>query len=309
MSDYLTWCEGVRYLPLSTPGATLQSANEIKVATLPDKSMVLLKTIRPEVVYIRRLKVLGEVGYALLDYHLNPAERVTPNVCPISENTLWRQFIQGLPGEIWRGNLYIQRQNLETVDLQIVEQVLDSRHAQRIALLDFIFLCQDRSARNWIVDNYDQFRAIDNGMFWAYKGRYADKETVKTGKVDHLNHPMEALVSRDAKFSFQGGIFSSLYAGRPINDGLMAWLYQIDWQQYFSDLNSLIGVLGYPFSFIDDWRFMRLETRARWLLGRRRFPTVAEVFGEEWQRLIDQPEGATKEEWRLEWETENLEIQ
>lgn len=300
-SDYLTWCEGVRYLPLTLPGAKLESANTIRVCTLPSGDMVLLKITRPDVVYIQRLKVLGEAAYSLLDYHLSPRERVTPNVCPVSENTLWRQFIQGLPGEIWRGNLFKTKQNLELADLEIVERILSSRHAQRIALLDFIFLCQDRSARNWIVDNSGQFWAVDNGMFWAYKGRYADKETVRTGKVDHLNHPMDTLISRDGgEFSFRGGIFSSLYAGRIINDGLLAWLYQIDWRQYLRELNSLIGVLGYPYTLIDDWRFVAMRMRMNWLISHRKFPTVGEA-GRVWQNLINRPEGS-EEIWILEWE-------
>jgi hypothetical protein len=311
----------MRYLPLNLPGSTLQSANRIKVSTLDSGALVLLKVIRPEVVYIPRLKILGEVAYSLFDYHLNPAERVTPNVCPISENILWREFIQGLPGEIWRGQIYKETENLQVADLVIVDHILNSRFAQRIALLDFIFLCQDRSARNWIRDNKNRFWAVDNGIFWAYKGRYADKETLRTGKVNHLNHPMEALVSRDAKFSFQIGIFSALYAGRKINDGLLAWLYQVDWRQYLRELNGLIGVLGYPFSFIDDWRFIMLEVRANWLLEKRRFPTAVEAFGDEWQQLIGRPEvffvrkwqqltGQTKTVkgvWKIKWETENLE--
>jgi hypothetical protein len=301
LSDYLAWCEQIRYLPLNLPGVKLQSGNEIRVCTLPSGEMVLLKIIR-DVVYIRRLKVLGEVAYSLLDYHLNPAERVTPNVCPVSENILWRQFIKGLPGEVWRGNIYKVKQSLDLVDLEIVEQILDSRSAQRIALLDLIFLCQDRSARNWIVvDNKKRFWAVDNGMFWAYKGRYADRKTVETGKVDHLNHPMGALVSRNAKFSFQGGVFSSLYAGRQINDGLLAWLYQVDWRQYLQELNGLIGVLGYPYSFVNDWRFEAMRIRANWLLEVRRFPTVNEATGNVWQNLVDRP-GGSEEVWKIEWE-------
>jgi hypothetical protein len=305
LSDYLAWCEQVRYLPLNLPGSTLQSANKVKVVTLDGGALVLLKTIRPEVVYIPRIKILGEVAYSLFDYHLNPAERVTPNVCPISENTLWREFIQGLPGDVWRGKIYKETKSLEVADLVIVDQILSNRFAQRIALLDFIFLCQDHSARNWIKDK-NRFWAVDNGMFWAYKGRYADKETVRTRKVDHLNHPMEALVSHNAKFSFQIGLFSSLHAGRLINDGLLAWLYQVDWRQYLQELSRLISVLGYSFSIISDWRFKTLGTRKNWLLENRRFPTVPEAFGDEWQKLIDQPEGG-EEVWKIEWETENLE--
>lgn len=308
----------MRYLPLNLPGAKLQSANEIKVITLENGALVLLKVIRPEVVYVPRLKILGEVAYSLFDYHLNPAERVTPNVCPISENILWREFVQGLPGDIWRGSIYKETKSLDGADLIIINQILSDRFAQRIALLDFIFLCQDRSARNWIKDSKNRFWAIDNGMLWAYKGKHADKETVKTGKVDHLNHPMEALVSCDENFSFQIGIFSSLYAGRQINDGLMAWLYQVDWRQYLRQLNSLIGVLGYPFSIIDDWRFKMLEVRANQLLEKRRFPTTAEVFSDEYQQYIGPPKvfytskpypsapdeiKKPEEVWKLEWET------
>jgi hypothetical protein len=302
-SDYLNWCNQTRRLPQNFPAATLESANTIKVGELPDGAMVLLKVIRADVVYIRRLKILGEVAYSLLDNHLNPAERVTPNVCPVSKNTLWRQFVQGIPGEIWRGNLYKTKQNLDLADLEILERVLNSRYAQRIALLDFIFLCQDRSARNWIIDNRERFWAVDNGMFWAYKGRYADKETVRTGEVSHLNGPMDALLSpsNGGGFSFQGGIFSSLYAGRQINDGLIAWLYQVDWPRYLGELGQLIGALGYPHSLVNDWRFAALRKRAEWLTVKRRFPTAAEATGDEWQGLIDRPAG-TEAVWRLKWE-------
>ncbi len=314
MTDYLNWCDQMRYLPLNLPGSTLQSANRIKVSTLDSGALVLLKTIRPEVVYIPRLKILGEMAYSLLDYHLNPAERVTPNVCPISENILWREFIQGIPGEIWRGELYKNMESLDVADLAIVGKILSDRNAQRIALLDFIFLFQDRSARNWVIDRDGNFWAIDNGMFWPYKGKHADKKTIRTGEIDHLNHPMEAiiptLVHPNGSFNFQIGIFSSLYAGRPIDDGLMAWVYQVSWRQYLRELNGLISVLGYPFNMIYDWRFKMLRTRAKWLLENRRFPTMAEAFGPEWKRLIDQPEICIEEwkiEWKIEWETEYLE--
>jgi hypothetical protein len=287
------------------PGANLKSGNKIKVITLSGDVSVLLKVIRPEVCYIPRIKVLGEVAYSLFDYHLNPAERVTPNVCPISENILWREFIQGLPGEIWRGTIYKETQSLEAADLKIVDRILQSRFAQRIALLDFIFLFQDRSARNWLWAWKGRFWVVDNGMLWVYNGRHVDKDTVRTGEIDHLNHPMEALVSRKSVFSFRIGLFSSLYAGRQINDGLLAWLYQINWLQYWRELNNLVGVLGYPFCVIGDWRFSALKGRANWLLEKRRFPTANEAF-DDWQQFIDQPTDG-KEVWEIEWETENLE--
>jgi hypothetical protein len=87
-----------------------------------------------------------------------------------------------------------------------------------------------------------------------------------------------------------------------VNDGLLAWLYQVNWRQYWRYLNSLIGVLGYPFCIVGDWRFSALKRRANWLLENRRFPTVAEAFGNEWQQFIG------KEIWKIEWEIENLGI-
>ena len=309
MSDYLTWCEQMRHLPFTLPGAKLQSANKIKMVTLDSGELALLKIIRSEVVYIPRIKILGEAAYSLLDYHLSPAKRVTPNVCPVSENILWREFIQGLPGEVWRGTIYKATKSLEAADLKIVDQVLSDRFAQRIALLDFIFLYQDRSARNWIKDSKNRFWAVDNGMLWLYQGRHADKETVRTGGVDHLNHPMEALVSHEAKFEFQIGIFSSLYAGRIINDGLLAWLYQIDWRQYLIDLSKVIQPL-YPVDIVSDWRFCQLLHRIEWLLHYRRFPTAKETQKKDWQNLTSKPsqeEMMGKEIWEIEWETENSE--
>jgi hypothetical protein len=302
ISDYQLWCDKVKTLPLDLPGAKLQSGNEIKVVTLEDGENLLLKIISDDVVYIPRLKVLGEVAYALFDYHLNPAERVTPNVCPVAPNILWRQFIPGLPGEIWRGKLYKAKRSLDAADLIIIKQVLESRFAQRIALLDFIFLCQDRSARNWIKDGRNRFWAIDNGMLWPYQGCHADKETIRTGRVDHLNNPIEALISYDQEFEFKNGIFSSLYAGNTINDGLLYWLSEINWEQYFIELRQLISQpLDYPLSTVYDWRFAQMKSRAEWLLSHRRFPTVSETSLDEWKNLICKPAGGIAI-WTRQWE-------
>jgi hypothetical protein len=104
------------------------------------------------------------------------------------------------------------------------------------------------------------------------------------------------------------GLFSSLFAGRIINDGLLAWLSQVDWRQYLRELNQFISILGYPFSLIDDWRFIMLRARSTWLLEKRRFPTAAEAFGDEWWRLIDRPR-LWEEIWKIKWEIENLETE
>lgn len=301
MTDYLTWANEIRQIPFDTPGQPLPSHNEVEIVCLPGYDKLVKKTIGDHVVYIPRLNILGELTYSLLDYHLNPAERVTPNVCPVSRNQLWRQFIHGIPGEQWRANLYAEKKSLEGADLAIVDRILCNRSGQRIALLDYITLCQDRSARNWIINGL-RFWAVDNGIFWPYRGRYADKRVVETGRVSHLGEPMAALVSPDRKFNFKIGIFSSLYAGSLINEGLLAWVFQIDWDQFFEDLGNLVEPLGYPGEIVDDWRFERIKTRAETLLRMRRFPTVTETALIDWQRLIQRPADG-KEVWRRQWET------
>ncbi len=305
MTDYSTWCKQARELPLDLKGAFLESANKVSVIVTDKDEKLLLKIIRDDTKYVPRLKILGEVAYSLLDYHINPAERVTPNVCPVSPNTLWRQFINGKPGEDWRGDLYAEKGSLGGADLVIVDRILESRYAQRIALLDFIFLCQDRSARNWLEDD-GQFWAVDNGMFWPYNGRHADKETIKTGKTDHLNNPIEAIVPDDFQFSFKIGIFSSLFAGHMINDGLLIWLNQIDWGDY---LNGLVNVaayeLDYPPAIVDDWRFGDVRKRLTWMLEKRRFPSLRETQNGEWEDLISSEMG--EKWWQREWEIRHLE--
>lgn len=296
---YQTWCNQIRSLAPDIRGTRLESVNDVRVMK-HDGEMILSKTISDTVVYIPRLKLLGEMAYALFDWHIDPEKRVTPNACAVSRNTIVRQFIEGWPGEVWRGELYRQKSNLESADLVIVDRILESPSAQRIALLDFIFLCQDRSARNWI-EHDGVFYAIDNGMFWPWKNRYIDKKALYTGSVDHLKPPMEAIVSYDSQFSFRNGIFSSLYAGHGISDLLLKHLAEFDWSQYLADLAEIIKPLGYPLKLMIDWRFNQIGERAAWLLGKCRFPTAAETYNDDWQSLIIKPADGV-EVWEREWE-------
>jgi len=301
MTEYKAWCEKIKVLPVDLPGAKLDSANKVKVIILEDGEAVLLKIIRPEVCYVPRIKALGEIAYALFDWYLDTENRVTPNVYATSPTEIWRQFIPGLTGETWRGHLYEREGALEAADLMIIDCILKSQSAQRIALLDFIFLCQDRSANNWLKSNKG-FYAIDNVMFWPYKGRFADKLTMETGRVAHLSPPMNALVSTDSKFSFRIGIFSSLYAGRKISDSLLAWLSQIDWPQYLDDLGQLgCKPLGYSQALIADWRFAQIKSRVKWLLRKGCFPNGKGRDNDGWRDLIGKPQKGA-EVWQREWE-------
>lgn len=305
--SYLDWCEKLKTFSALTdgidiPGVWLNSANSVKVVDF-DSQKIVQKIISPGQPYIPRIKALGEIACALLDYHLSPENRVTPNVYASSPMVIWRQFILGEVGELWRENLHTATRNLDQADLLITGHI-NSPSAERIALLDFIFLCQDRSGRNWLKSD-KQFWAIDNAMFWPYHGRFADKETIKTGKVKHLQHPIKALIYIGNEFKFRNGIFSSLWAGRNLSGELYHLLTQIDWEQYFYELGHLIcAPLVYPFEFIDDWRFWQLQQRAEWILERRRLPDANDI--EFWQLFITQP--LSKQSiWRREWEIWYLE--
>ena len=108
MVDYIAWCNQVKELPLDLKGDLFESVNEVRVIRVDKDIRLVLKVIRDDTKYISRLKILGEVAYNLFDYHLG-SQRVTPNTCPVSPNTLWRQFIPGETGDKWRGNLYTKK--------------------------------------------------------------------------------------------------------------------------------------------------------------------------------------------------------
>ncbi len=306
--NYQQWCEKVKTPPSTyLTDERMNSGNIVRCITLESGQQLLLKIISPSRPYVDRIKALGEVAYALFDWYLGTKERVTPNVYAATHDTIWRQFIPGTLADAWRGELYLAKGSVEAADLIIAHYISESASAERIALLDFIFLCQDRSTNNWLRAADGRFYAFDNGMFWPYKGRFADKWAIGSGDVGHLRPPMEALIS-EKKVKFGIGLFSSLYAGQPVDLQLLDQISEIDWNGYLTELAELVcEPLGYPFEIIGDWRFDQVQARAEWILGKWRFPDVAEAQGEEWQALIDRPlEG--KDVWQREWEIEHLKM-
>lgn len=304
--SYGEWCEKVKHLsPADMSGIPLNSENTIRRVVLDDGLPAILKIISPQRPYVPRIKALGEVAYALLDYHLDSDRRVTPNVYAQSPDVIWRSWIKGRTGENWRGDLYEHFTDLERADREIVSFIEDSPSAERIALLDFIFLCQDRSGNNWLKDSEGHFWAIDNAMFWTYRGRFADKRAIRTGRVHHLKPPFEALVSQGG-FKFRNGVFSSLYAGHNLSGGLYQRLEAIDWNAYFYTLSNLAAPpLMYPYEIVNDWRFTQLQRRAAWILDKKRFPKMDDLWGA-WQLLVDMPPDGI-EIWDRQWEIRLLE--
>jgi len=300
MSDYLGWVTSVAgRLSPDLPGTQIASGNYIKHICFPFGDM-LYKEFSLERPYVPRVKILGEVAYSLFDYHMSPATSVSPRVYPISRSAIWREFLPGTTGEMWRGDLYFDYKNLDRADGVINELIQVSRSAERIALLDLIFMCQDRSARNWVV-HQGFFYAVDNGMLWPYKGRFADKLTVETRSVKHLKKPMLALIPEDGIIKFKAGIFSALYAGLACSDDLLNCLYDFNWAEYFNDLRELAEYI-YPANIVDDWRFQLVKNRVKWLIEESRFPTVEEAYLQ-WNSLVETKPSGGKDVWRIEWES------
>lgn len=306
MSEYMDWVDRVSQIPFDfdTEGAIpLESHNDIEVISLNTGEKLVRKTITDHVVYVPRINILGSVAYSLFDYHLD-GERVTPNVCPVDKNKVWRQYVVGYSGDDWRGHLYSDTKGLASSDLAIVDAILNTPSAQRIALLDFVFMCQDRSARNWLKSGNVNFWAIDNNMLWPYRGRQVDKRVIETGNVDHLADPINALVPSGNKFTFGIGIFSSAWASRPVGLDLLIGLNKFDWEGYFDDLSQLIAPLGYPKLLIDDWRISQIFNRVEYILARGAFPTRKDLT-KEWGSFTEKIKGGV-EVWKRKWEINNF---
>jgi hypothetical protein len=260
------------------------------------------KTIKPERPYIPRLMGLGEVAYALLDHHLSPYQRVTPNVYAAAPDVIYRSYLAGETGDLWRAELHRETGAIPSADSLIERHLERAWSAERIALLDMITLYQDRSARNWLKAP-DQFWALDNGILWPWQGRHVDKQAIQTGSVEHLQPPIrEVLVHETHRFEFKSGVFSTVWAGRELTGELHQRLGNLDWAAYFDQLASLIcEPLGYPLEIVRDWRLLSLKRRAEWLYQHGRLPTRTEIFKLAWQPMIE-PGAGDPEYWRPAWE-------
>jgi hypothetical protein len=238
--------------------------------------------------YVPRLKALGEIAYSLFDQHLE-GERVAPDVCATNKMTLWRTYMPGQTGDKWRGTLYRDHGSLELADQMIFDTIRLEGSAERIALLDWIFLPQDRSGANWTFDQESgRFYAIDNGMLWSYLSRHVDRYTIQTGSVDHLNPPVRDVLIKHADEPEYGiGIFTDTLAGRSIDRDLLGLLNDFNWIAYSIALKDAIQPLDYPAWLANDWRFTQVKQRGEWLIEHGQFPSVHEIFRGDWRTLID----------------------
>jgi len=177
------------------------------------------------------------------------------------------EFLQAVPGDEWRGHEYRNLGNLPRADAFCRAVIEGHPDAERIALLDFLTINQDRSARNWVTDLGQRFYAIDNGMAWFHE--YPDTDGWKIGCVID-----DVLIQRDP-WRFISGVFTTSYAGRTLSATLGAQLMALNWKLFCKNLDLSCQWLGLS-NLSLDWRFTGIKRRLEWILRYSRFPMAAE---------------------------------
>lgn len=192
-----------------------------------------------------------------------PQEMGRVRVCQV----IHRYYKNAVPGDEWRGHEYRNRGNLEETDIYCRSVIESHPEAERIALLDFLTINQDRSARNWMTDLGRRFYAIDNGMAWFHE--YPDSDDWKIGCVID-----DVLIQRDP-WRFISGIFTTSYAGRRLSATLGAQMAAFSWLLFCENLDLSCWWLGLS-QLSEDWRFLGLKRRFDWIKRKDRFPTADE---------------------------------
>lgn len=265
-------------------------SNEIGLLRLPDGLEVVQKVMLSSPKYHQRRKALTEMVHAWLDeglgegwvvpltfaesfmnngYYLKqwgqPAEPGRKRVCQVVH-----QYMEAAPGDEWRGAEYRRFGNLPEADLYCRSIIEAHPDAERIALLDFLTINQDRSARNWITNGGIKFWAIDNGMAWFHE--YPQSDAWKIGTV------IDDVLIQVNPWQFISGVFTTSYAGRVLSSDLRAKLMAFDWPQFCRNIDMSCKWLGLP-PLSEDWRFEGLRRRMVWIAQMGEFPTAAEYRG------------------------------
>lgn len=260
-------------------------SNEIGLWQLGNRQ-ILQKVMLTAKKYHQRRKALTEMVHAWLDEglggnHIVPytyAEEFEPigrymavwgdkpkdperlRVCQVVHD-----YLEAIPGDEWRGVEYRWLGNLVKADAYCREVIESHPDAERMALLDFLTINQDRSARNWIVGG-GRFYAIDNGMAWFHE--YPDTSDWKLGCT------IDDVILQKEPWRFISGIFTTSYAGRLLSAELLGGLRTFDWQIFSDNLDLSCEWLGLP-ALSGDWRFLGLRRRLEWIRQTGYFPTAA----------------------------------
>jgi hypothetical protein len=261
--------------------------NEIGLLKIGDRN-ILQKVMLTSHKYHQRRKALTEMVHAWLDEGLG-GQRVVPlTYAEAFEPTpgyhkLWgerpkevgrirvcqvvHEFLQAVPGDEWRGHMYRTLGNLPEADIYCRATIESHPDAERIALLDFLTINQDRSARNWVTDLGVRFYAIDNGMAWFHE--YPESDDWKIGCV------IDDVLIQVGTWRFISGVFTTSYAGRMLSLDLLTKLYTFDWKLFCQNLDLSCQWLGLP-PLSSDWRFLGLRRRFEWIAENGRFPAADE---------------------------------
>ena len=262
--------------------------NEVARACVSDGSEVVMKVMLANKKYHQRRKALTEAVMYLLDVGLG-GERVVPDLyIELFELTdaytnAWgvknaegakrvcsviRGFAPGGPGDEWRGVEYKQRGHLPHADAHCKSVIDFHPDAERISLLDFITINQDRSARNWVTDHGKRFYAIDNGMAWFHEYPYSNDWKYGCAVDD--------VILQLNPWQFISGVFSTSWAGRPLSPVMQAALDNFDEIDFLQGVEVAARAVGFPAGISEDWRFEGLLRRLRWIRDNGRQPTVTE---------------------------------
>ena len=287
----MTWKEKIKPL-LDKPYRLIEvydngtnGANEVARFGLEDGTEVVIKTMLATKKYHQRRKALTEVVMGLLD-HLIGGNTVVPELyaelyTPLpSYFTHWglehtericqivRAYAPAQPGDEWRGEVYRQCGNLALAD-RICQQVISSHpDAERISVLDFLTINQDRSARNWVTDHGNRFFAIDNGMAWFHE--YPDSDAWQQGCV------VDDVILQVEPWQFISGVFTTSWAGQVLSPDLFNRLKEFDEGKLLAGVEQASLDLGFPDGMFQDWRFEGILRRLRWMVDYRRQPSTME---------------------------------
>lgn len=265
-------------------------ANEVARVKLVDNSEVVVKVMLSNKIYHQRRKALTEVAMYLLDRGFG-GTRVVPDLyvelfklTPAYEQvwgsrnkedaervcTVVRSYAPCQPGDEWRGEMYGQLMNLDHADIQCRGTIESHPDAERISILDFITINQDRSARNWVTDHGRRFYAIDNGMAWFHE--YPESDDWKYGCA------IDDVILQVKPWKFISGVFSTSWAGKPLSPAMQAALDNFSEVAFLRGIDEASVILGFP-PLSGDWRFEGLLRRLRWIRDNRRQPTAEEYRG------------------------------
>jgi hypothetical protein len=265
-------------------------SNEIGLLRVGDQN-VMQKVMLTSRKYHQRRKALTEMVSAWLDEGLG-GQRVVPLTYAETfkpnrgYDSIWgekpkegdrvrvcqvvHEFLQAVPGDEWRGHEYRLLGNLAEAD-HVCKSVIEAHpDAERIALLDFLTINQDRSARNWITNLGQRFYAIDNGMAWFHE--YPESDEWKIGCV------IDDVLLQRGPWRFISGVFTTSYAGRRLSASLKVLLGAFSWLAFCENLDLSCRWLSLP-ELSSDWRFLGLRRRWEWIRDMKRFPTGDEYRG------------------------------